>query len=38
MAVMPTPDNLKRIETKRKDYEKTEAERRERQKVVLVET
>ena len=35
MAVAPTKDNLKRIETKRKEYEKLEGERRERQKAVL---
>ena len=35
MAVMPTADNLKRIETKRQEYEKLETARRERQKVVL---
>ena len=35
MAVAPTADNLKRIETKRKEYEKLEGERRERQKAVL---
>ena len=35
MAVQPTADNLKRIETKRKEYEKMEADRRERQQKVL---
>ena len=35
LAILPTKDNLKRIEGKRKEYERLEGERRERQKAVL---
>ena len=35
LALQPTKDNLKRIETKRKEYERIEAERRERQQKLL---
>ncbi len=35
LAMMPTPDNLKRIEAKRKEYERLETERRERQQALL---
>lgn len=35
LAVMPTPDNLKRIESKRQEYERLEAERRSRQQKLL---
>ena len=35
LAVMPTPDNLKRIEGKRKEYERIEADRRARQQALL---
>jgi large subunit ribosomal protein L9 len=35
LAMMPTPDNLKRIEAKRKEYERIEAEQRTRQQGLL---
>lgn len=35
LAVQPTADNLKRIEAKRKEYERIETERRERQQKLL---
>lgn len=35
LAVMPTPDNLKRIEAKRQEYERIENDRRSRQQAML---
>lgn len=35
LAVMPTPDNLKRIEAKRQEYERLENDRRSRQQALL---
>ena len=35
LAVMPTPENLKRIESKRQEYERLETQRRQRQQTVL---
>ena len=35
LAVMPTPENLKRIESKRQEYERLEAARRQRQQALV---
>ena len=35
LAIQPTPTNLQRIEGKRKEYERMEAERREKQQALL---
>lgn len=35
LAMMPTPENLKRIESKRQEYERLEAQRRSRQQALL---